>query len=175
MAVEVGIQEHGVALVAVLVLLPILALFNQVVVQRGNLDHLLTLPARRQHRALFPVVNIDGLLVEVLIEVAAEVACPIIHLFLAVAILGILVVLVNLLHLLLLSGHLLLLASYLLLLSTTLCFGLDGFCCATFGSSWIDVSLDNRFLALLGRRLILVVAPFGFSEQRLNLIDLGLS
>ena len=35
---------------------------------------MLTLPASRQHRALFPVVDVDRLLVEVLVVLPAEVA-----------------------------------------------------------------------------------------------------
>merc|ERR1712038_709056 len=66
-AVEVRLQEYTVALVAKAISVPVLTLFNQVFIERLDLNDLLTLPARGQHRALLPVVYIYGFFVEVLV------------------------------------------------------------------------------------------------------------
>jgi hypothetical protein len=51
-----------------------LALHQQVLVQRRDLDHLLALLARGQHRAGLPVVQVEGLLREARVLLAAELA-----------------------------------------------------------------------------------------------------
>ena len=79
MPVKVFILEHSVAFLAVLVLLTILTLVKKMIIQTSDLDDLLALPARRQHRALFPVVNINRFLVEILIILSAEVATFLVH------------------------------------------------------------------------------------------------
>lgn len=43
-------------------------------VQAADLNDLFTLPARREHRAFLPVVNINRLFIEVFIILAAEIA-----------------------------------------------------------------------------------------------------
>ena len=79
MSVKVFILEHGVAFIAVLVLLTILTLVKKMIIQTSDLNDLLALPACRQHRALFPVVDINRFLVEILIILPTEVATFLIH------------------------------------------------------------------------------------------------
>lgn len=74
MAWELLAQEHNLAFVALLVLVRILTFLDQVLVHLRDLDYLLALPARRQHGTLLPVMDIDRLLVEVLVERPAEIA-----------------------------------------------------------------------------------------------------
>ena len=50
-------------------------------VKTTDLNDLFALPASRQHRALLPVVDIDRLLVEIFVVLAAEVARLLIDLF----------------------------------------------------------------------------------------------
>lgn len=70
----VFLEQHSDALGTLFILFSILALFNQMFVEGRDLYDLLALPARSQHRALLPVVDINRLLVEVLIETTTEVA-----------------------------------------------------------------------------------------------------
>ena len=58
MSVELVQVIGNFACVAELVVVGVLALSSQVVVQGGNLNDLLALPACNQHGALAPVVNI---------------------------------------------------------------------------------------------------------------------
>lgn len=81
----------------------VLALFKQVLSQLLYLDHLLTLPTRRQHGALLPVVNIDWFCIEWRIVSTAESAHILIGFFLFI----------RFLFFLLLTLLLLLLASFL--------------------------------------------------------------
>ena len=85
-AVEVRLQEYTVALVAKAISVPVLTLFNQVFIERLDLNDLLTLPARGQHWTLLPVVYINGFFVEVLVVLPTEVAHLFIH-FLPICIL----------------------------------------------------------------------------------------
>ena len=86
-AVEVRLLEYTVAFVAKAISVPVLTLLNQVLIERLDLDNLLTLPAGRQHRTLLPVVYVNGFFVEVLVVLAAEVAHFFIHfLFLPVGV-----------------------------------------------------------------------------------------
>ena len=84
-AIEVRLQEYTVALVAKTIPVSVLALLNEVLIERLDFNDLLTLPASGQHRTLFPVVYIDGFFVEVLIVLAAEIAYFFIH-FLSVSV-----------------------------------------------------------------------------------------
>lgn len=70
----VFLEQHSDALGTLFILFSILALLNQMFVESRDLYDLLALPARSQHRALLPVVDINRLLVEVLIETTTEVA-----------------------------------------------------------------------------------------------------
>lgn len=71
---EVFFKQNCNALLAILVLLWVLTLFNQVLIKRRYLYNLLAFPASRQHWALFPIVDIDWLLIEILIKLATKVA-----------------------------------------------------------------------------------------------------
>ena len=84
-AVEVRLLEYTVALVAKAISVPVLTLLDQVLIERLDLNDLLTLPAGRQHRTLLPVVYVNGFFVEVLVVLAAEVAHFFIH-FLSVGV-----------------------------------------------------------------------------------------
>ena len=59
MAIEVVILEYSVALVTEFIVVAVLTLLNQVIIEGRYLYDLLTLPAGRKHRALFPVMDID--------------------------------------------------------------------------------------------------------------------
>ena len=75
MAVKVLLPDHLLAVGMIVVVVRILALFNQVLVHLLDLDDLVTLPTRRQHWTLLPIVNVDGLIVEARIVSATKVAC----------------------------------------------------------------------------------------------------
>lgn len=87
MSVEVGVLVDRVALVAVFILVAVLALLDQVVVQGRYFDNLFALPAGGQHRALFPVMDVDRLFVKVFVVKAAEVAGFILQLLLLTVVL----------------------------------------------------------------------------------------
>ena len=74
-AVKVLLPDHLLAVGMIVVVVRILALFNQVLVHLLDLDDLVTLPTRRQHWTLLPIMNVDGLTVEARIVSAAKVAC----------------------------------------------------------------------------------------------------
>ena len=59
---------HALALGAQLVFSTLFALLEEVLVQVGDLYDLPALPALREHRTLLPVVDVQGLLVEALVE-----------------------------------------------------------------------------------------------------------
>ena len=175
--VEVCIQIDRVALVAGFVLVAVLALLNQMVVERRYFYDLFTLPACRQHWALFPVVNVDGLLIEIIVESAAEVANFFVELLLTVVLLLLvlrfihvvviavtiscsswllLLVLIHL-RLLLLHRRSALLGRSLLNLSF-----LARALCTSHGAARVDVRLDN-FLSLFIRCLCLEVTTANLS------------
>jgi hypothetical protein len=74
-SIEVLLPEDLLAVGMIMVVVRILALFNQVLVHLLNLDYLVTLPTRSQHRALLPIMNINWLTVEAGIVSATKVAC----------------------------------------------------------------------------------------------------
>lgn len=59
MPVEVFLQDYLFAIGVILVRVPVLALFNQMLIHLLRLDHLFTFPARHEHGALLPVVDVD--------------------------------------------------------------------------------------------------------------------
>ena len=164
MPVEVGLREDCVALVALLVLIAVLALLDEVLVERLDLNDLLALPASREHRALFPVVDIDRVFGEVGVILSAEIAIMLIVdwllLFLAhfivfkrlfltyiVASYEWLLLLVELLHLI-----------FILVLNLGsgsrcslfwFCWSLTVASCCSLCSTWVDISLNDRFFRLL--------------------------
>lgn len=175
MAVEVCVLKHRVALVARLVFVSTLTLFDQVFVQWKNLNHLLTFPASSQDRALFPIVNVNWFFVEIFVIVTAKVARLVVHL-LPIPLFDVLIVLVDWLYTTLLRswnplGFLLIgLRS-----SRPLSFAFNNIFLCTFGSTRIYIRLYNRFLMLLGRCLDLVVASINFSQLLFDWVNLGLS
>ena len=156
MPVEVVACEDGVALVAVFVVVSILALVDQMIVQGRNLDDLLTLPASCEHGTFLPIVDINGLFVEVLIVLTAEVADFFID-FLAVTIICLIVPLIRRLSLrimlnigfeLLVYRKLLLSGSRLILFGTSTFVSCTAISWSAFGTPRVDICLDN-FLSCL--------------------------
>lgn len=74
MPVELLLEEDGLAGVVVLVLVHLVALLQQMFLNLLDLDHLVAFPASGEHRTLFPVVDVQGLLVEARVLSATEVA-----------------------------------------------------------------------------------------------------
>ena len=72
--VEVLLEQHCPAFIAERVLLPALALVDQVLCQGMSLDDLLALPACGKHGALLPVVDVNRFSVEIFVIPAAKVA-----------------------------------------------------------------------------------------------------
>jgi len=64
MPIEIVFEDNLLAFGVVHVIIRVLALFKQVLIQLLHLDYLLALPARRQHGALFPVVNVNWFRIE---------------------------------------------------------------------------------------------------------------
>ena len=156
MPVEVVVLEDGVTLVTVLVIVSILALIDQMIVQGRNLDDLLTLPASCEHRALLPIVDINGLFVEVLVVLTAEVADFFID-FLTVTIICLIVTFIRRLSLrillkigfhLLVDWILLLSGRSLILFDTASFISCTSISCSTSGSPRVDICLNN-FLSCL--------------------------
>ena len=155
-------------------------------IQTANLNDLLTLPARRQKRALLPIVNINRLFVEIIIILAAEITRLLIDiLFTIVGRLGLtrswtLTILPRIY--LLLSLHIIL--SGLLIRCGT---ALPSLCC-TYTSSFLEATTScaalrshrvnirrNHFLSLLRSSLRRQVSTISFSQKLLDLVNLSLS
>lgn len=81
-------KEHRSTFWAEFVLVHVLAFLKEVLFNMLDLDDLLTLPAAGEHRALFPVVNIYGFLIEGWVLPTAEGAL-VLSLFYLVAFAGI--------------------------------------------------------------------------------------
>ncbi len=128
-----------------------LAFIDQVFVHWCNLDHLFALPAGSQHGALFPIVNIYRLFIEVFIKFATKVATFLIQ-FLTICVLRGLKLLIALLHyrvhrLLTLSLHFILIGlTTSHIYSFTASSPCSGRCATSPSTSRVDVRLDNRLL-----------------------------
>ena len=83
--IEVLLEEHIATYLILLVLVSVLALCDQMFVERGNLDDLLTLPACGEHGTLFPVMDVNRLFIKVLVVCAAKIADFLIY-FLPIAV-----------------------------------------------------------------------------------------
>ena len=183
-AVEVIILEDWIAFVTLFIVVTILALLNEMFIKRGDLNDLLALPARCQHRTFLPVMDINWLFIEVLIVHATEIANFFVNL-LSISIVTLIILIIFLLSWLLLSSWLVLLEVllvFILLLGSLSIYLSRCFCLwcsrsvwnwATFCAFRIDICLNNlswlRWLELLGCTSTLWV------EHRLYLINLGLS
>lgn len=118
-----------------------------------DFNDLVTLPTRRQHRALLPIVNIDRLSVKTRIVPIAKTACLLLWCLFRIKVLN------------------LSLWRFILLLNRFLSFL---FTCRSFSTLRIDVCSDINFGLLLG-----LLLSFGhyvcFSECTFNLLDLSRS
>lgn len=159
------------------------------VVQCANFDDLLALPARRQHRTLLPIVNIDRLTIKVLVIASAKVA----HLFILTIIVRNFslcpivltdyllrrILRINLLWVVY-SGWLLLLIVGLGLWNLTPIDQLfiAWLCCRFFDTSrpiWIYICLDYfRFRLLITWMIVIIGDPGSFSKLLLDLLNLCL-
>lgn len=149
------------------------------VVHPSNLYHLFALPARGQHWALFPVMNVDGIFIEILIVLSAEITRVLVQILRPI-LLRCLTRVRNICRpIVVVRTHCLrivLLLRCCLLSSRSLTFGLGAFNWTASGPTWVDISLDHFLsLLLLNRSLPWLVATICFSQLGLNLIDLGLA
>ena len=158
MAIKFIHEEHRSTFRAEFVLLHVLAFLKEVLLNVLNLDDLLALPAAGEHRALLPVVNVYGFLVERGVLPAAEGALVVSLLYLATStsvalpdsVLVLLIVIVSIVSLFTGCG----------LLRWRLLW------------SFADVGLDGllplrRFLWLLGWEPVVLINLREFSHQRI--------
>ncbi len=129
----------------------VLAFVDQVFIQWCNLNYLFALPACGQHRALFPVMDIDWFFIEVFVKLATKVATFLIQ-FLTICVLLRLKLLITLLRTRV--HRLLALSLHFVLIGLTTCHiysfatsrSCSGRCATSSSTSRVDVCLDNRLL-----------------------------
>jgi len=73
MSWEIFFKQNLLAFGTILVLIRVLALFDKMFVHALDLNHLFALPAGSEHRTLFPIVDVDGLLVKIFIIHSTEI------------------------------------------------------------------------------------------------------
>ena len=149
-------------------------------IQRGDFDNLLTLPACRQHRALFPIVNIYALFIEGFVVLSTEVAnlLDIFTLLVLCLFLSFVGRLLLVILLLITAIGVFILLEFRLRILIDCCFSfswgsLGG---ASSGSSRVDVGGD--YFLPLGRtslELIIYRSSACLSQHTFDLVDLGLT
>jgi hypothetical protein len=74
MTVEIFFQEHRLALWTLFVFCLVLAFCKEMLLQSFNLNDLFTFPACSKHRAIFPIVDVYGVFVEIWVNFVTKIA-----------------------------------------------------------------------------------------------------